>query len=163
MPWGYGFGYTITDILNIWAGYGVFAYALPFLLIFAIVFGILSKTKLLGDNKGVQATIALAVGLLSLQFDYVTNFYATIFPYAGIGISILLVALILMGISADQLPFTKYVWFGIGAIIFLVILYTSLSDTWFLGGMGYTLFDALPAIIAGLILLGVMALVIWGK
>ena len=88
-----GFGYTITDILNIWADYGVFAYALPFLLIFAIVFGILSKTDILGKNKGVQATIALAVGLLSLQFDYVTNFYATIFPYAGIGISILLVAI----------------------------------------------------------------------
>lgn len=158
-----GFGYNITDILNIWADYGVFAYALPFLLIFAIVFGILSKTKLLGDNKGVQATIALAVGLLSLQFDYVTNFYATIFPYAGIGISILLVAIILMGVSAEEFKWSYWVWFIIGAIIFLVILFTSLSDNWFMGGMGYTLLDSLPAILAGGILLGVIALVVWGK
>ena len=119
-----GWGYNITDILNIWASYGVFAYALPFLLIFAIVFGILSKTKLLGDNKGVQATIALAMGLLALQFDYVTNFYATIFPYAGIGIAILLVAMILMGAAAEDLNWSKYVWFGIGVVIFTIILFT---------------------------------------
>jgi len=74
--------WTITTILNQWADFGIFAYALPFLMIFAMVFGILNKTSLLGDNKGVQATIALAMGLLALQFDYVTNFYATIFPYA---------------------------------------------------------------------------------
>jgi hypothetical protein len=158
-----GFGYTITDILNIWADYGVFAYALPFLLIFAIVFGILSKTDILGKNKGVQATIALAVGLLSLQFDYVTNFYATIFPYAGIGISILLVAIILMGVSASEFKWSPWIWLILGGIIFLVILFTSLSDNWFMGGMGYNLLEALPAILAGGILLGVIALVVWGK
>ncbi len=156
-------GYNITDILNMWASYGVFAYALPFLLIFAIVFGILNKTKLLGENKGVQATIALAMGLLALQFDYVTNFYATIFPYAGIGIAILLVAMILLGAAAGDLDWSKYVWFGIGALIFIVILYTSLSDNWFMGGMGYTLLEALPAVLAGLVILGVMALVVWAK
>jgi hypothetical protein len=160
MAWGYG--WTITDVLNQWSNFGVFAYALPFLMIFALIFGILSKTKLLGDNKGVQATIALAAGLLALQFDYVTNFYATIFPYAGIGLSILLVALILMGITSQELAWTKYVWFGIGAIIFLVIVFTSLSDFSYFGGMGYNFYDAMPMIFAGLILLGLMAAVIWG-
>ena len=90
--------YSLTDVMNSWADQGVFAYGLPFLLIFAIIFGVLGKSKLLGDNKGVQATVALAVGLLALQFDLVTNFYATIFPYAGVAISVLVVAIILMAL-----------------------------------------------------------------
>lgn len=157
--------YSITMILNQWADFGIFAYALPFLMIFAIVFGILSKTTLLGDNKGVQATIALAMGLLALQFDYVTNFYATIFPYAGIGISILLVALILMGLiySDANKGWMDKVWFGIGTVIFLVVLFTSLSDFSWMGGMGYNFAQAWPAILAGLILVGLIALIVWGK
>ena len=160
MAYSYG-GWTITTILNQWADFGIFAYALPFLMIFAMVYGILNKTKLLGDNKGVQATIALAVGLLSLQFDYVTNFYATIFPYAGIGISVLLVALILMGLTSEDITWSKYVWFGIGVVIFLVVLFTSLSDFAWMGGMGFTVSQARPAILAGMILLGLMALIVF--
>src|SRR3989344_7721104 len=110
---------TITDVLNQWADIGVFAYLLPFLMIFAVVYGILSKTDLLGDNRGVNATIALAIGLLALQFDYVSNFFASIFPYTGIGIAVLLVALILMGLISDSdEKWPKFVWFGIGFIIF---------------------------------------------
>ena len=59
-------GETITNILNTWADIGVFAYLLPFLMIFALVFGILTKSKLLGENKAVHATLALTVGLLAL-------------------------------------------------------------------------------------------------
>jgi uncharacterized membrane protein YfhO len=161
MPYSYG-GWTIGNILNQWADFGIFAYALPFLMIFAMVFGILSKTKLLGDNKGVQATIALAFGLLALQFDYVTNFYATIFPYAGIGISILLVALILMGLISDKKDLS-WVWFGIGTVIFIIILLTSLSDFTWAGGMGFSLAQSWPAIVAGLMVLGIMALIIFGS
>lgn len=156
---------SLTDILNTWADFGVFAYALPFLMIFAIVYGILNKTNLLGENKGVQATIALAIGLLALQFDYVSGFYASIFPYAGMGIAVLLVALILMGLAAGEkgMEWTNKVWFGIGAVIFIVVLFTSLSDFQWLGGLGYGWIESWPALLAGAILLGLMAFVIWGK
>jgi hypothetical protein len=155
------YGSNITDILNTWAQMGVFAYLLPFLMIFAVVFGILNKTTLLGTNKGVQATIALAVGLLSLQFDYVSNFFATIFPYTGIGISVLLVALILMGLISDA-AWSPKVWFGIGVVIFVVVLLTTLSDIAWMGSKGYLWAESWPAILALLILLGFMALVVWG-
>ena len=125
---------TITDILNQWADWGVFAYILPFLVIFAIVYGILSNAKILGENKGVHATIALAVGLLSLQFDYVSDFFATIFPYAGMGLAVLLVALILMGLLTNDEKETKWIFFTIGAIIFLVVLLYSIYDFSWLGG-----------------------------
>lgn len=156
----YGY-YSLGDVMNSWANQGVFAYGLPFLLIFAIVFGVLSKSKILGENKGVQATIALAVGLLALQFNLVTDFYATIFPYAGIAIAILVVAIILMGLMFQELNWSKYVFFGIGAILFIVVLFTSLADFSYFGGWGYGWADSWPAIMAGLIFLGIMGWVIF--
>ena len=156
------YGATIGDILYAWADFGVFAYLLPFLMIFAIVYGILSKTNLLGKNKGVNATISLAVGLLALQSNYVTNFYAMIFPYTGMAIAVLLVALILMGLTASDIEWTKYVWFGIGAISFVFVLIYSFSDwRWFSGGF-YSFYDSVPAIVAIGLLLLVMGFVIWG-
>ena len=163
----YTYGTTITDVLNAWADLGVFAYMLPFLMIFAIVYGILTKTEILGRNKGVHATIALAVGLLALQFDYVSNFFALIFPYAGMGIAVLLVALILMGLISDrQTTWAKYIWFGIGIVIFIVVLLTALSDLAWLGGLGYGWVGAWPALLFLIIVLAVISLIIfpkWGR
>ena len=131
------YGATIGDILYAWADFGVFAYLLPFLMIFAIVYGILSKTNLLGKNKGVNATIALAVGLLALQSNYVTNFYAMIFPYTGMAIAVLLVALILMGLTASDIEWTKYVWDVIDWIGSTVGLITTVVQEFKSGGLQY--------------------------
>ncbi len=138
--------YSIGDILNLWGDMGVFAYLLPFLMIFAMVYGILSRTEVLGKNKGVNVTIALAFGLLALQFDYVTSFYATIFPYAGMGLAVLLVAMIFLGLSAEEKLKGK-IWWGITMIIFLVILFTSFSGMFWVGD-AIGLVEALPALLA---------------
>ena len=154
---------TITEVLNQWAEAGVFAYLLPFLFIFAVVFGILNKTKVLGEAKGVQATIALALGLLSLQFDYVSNFFSIFLPYAGIGIEVLLIGVILMGLMYDEDSdnnWVKTVFFGLGFIIFIVIITTAISDSSFVGGSRFS--DSWPAILAGIILLLLIAFVVWG-
>ncbi len=163
MPYGV-FGYSFGDVLNRWADLGVFAYVLPFLMIFALVYGILAKTKILGDNKGVNATIALAFGLLALQFDYVSGFYASIFPYAGMGLAVLLVALILLGLVTGEGKgmAVNWIWLGIGVVIFIFVLFGALGDTYWLGGVGYNLADAAPALLAILIILGLMGLIIWG-
>jgi hypothetical protein len=92
---------TITDVLNVWNDIGVFAYAIPFLLIFAVVFAILDKTKMLSsegrDNKWIISLIAISISLLSLQFDFVSEFFARVFPRFGIGLSLFLVILIFLG------------------------------------------------------------------
>jgi hypothetical protein len=157
---------NITDILNYLDAQGVFAYLLPFLIIFAVVFGIMEKAKILGHNRGVHATIAIAVGLLSLYNDYVTDFFQSIFPYAGIGIAVLLVALILMGLLSSEDTdgkWVKYVWFGIGAIAFVAIIWASFEDMSFLWGRGLGNFSDLVPIILILAALGGLIAWIVGK
>jgi len=154
---------TITEVLNQWADAGVFAYLLPFLFIFAVVFGILNKTKVLGESKGVQATIALALGLLALQFDYVSNFFSIFLPYAGVGIAVLLIGVILMGLmydEASQSNWVRIVFFGLGALIFLVVVITSISDSSFIGGSRFA--ESWPAITAAVVLLLLISFVVWG-
>jgi len=92
---------TITEVLNIWNDIGVFSYAIPFLLIFAVVFAILDKTKMLSgkdsENRGIIGIIAVSVALLSLQFDFVSDFFAVVFPRFGVGLALFLVILIFLG------------------------------------------------------------------
>jgi len=153
-------GNDIGSILQTWADMGVFAYALPFLLVFAIVFGILWKTKMLGENKGVIVVIALAVGLLSLQFNFVPTFFATIFPYAGVGIAVLLVVLILMGLFTPYGHDKAYslVFYLVGGIIALIVILSSLSSYKWWGGWWWS--EYWPAIVALLVIGGLVAAVI---
>jgi len=92
---------TITEVLNIWNEMGVFSYVIPFLLIFAVVFAILQKSRVLShgtdENRAMLAIISAAIGLLSLQFDFVSEFFAVIFPRFGIGLALFLSLIILLG------------------------------------------------------------------
>ena len=160
---------TISSILNQWDSIGVFDYLLPFLLVFAIIFGILDRSKFLGPNKGVSAVIALAAGLLSLQFNLVTDFFATIFPYLGVGISIILVALILMSFfwdpdDKDKNKTYKIIFMALGGIVAFIVIISALGNSgisrfsWY-----YSSSEAIPAIVAGVLLIGLIAWMIKGN
>lgn len=117
---------SISDVLNVWADMGVFNYVIPFLLIFAVVFAILQKTKILGDNRAVEAIIAVAIGLLSIQFDFVSTFFAEIFPRFGVGLSIFLVLIIFLGFfyhsedgKVDKLKWVGFV-VGVGVVVWAI-------------------------------------------
>jgi len=115
--------WSIGDVLNNWADYGVFDFVLPFLLIFALVFGILDRMALFKDNKPVNGIIALTVALMSLQFGLVSVFFAEIFPRLGVGLAILLLVIILAAFFMDPTKgLFRWILVGIGAIIVIVIL-----------------------------------------
>jgi len=158
----YVWGTSIDTILMEWDQIGIFRYVLPFLLIFAIIFGILQKSGLLGDEaKGVNVVIAFAIGLLALQFNYVHEFFATIFPFAGIGISILLVLLILTGLfQTGNEGWWNKTFFGIGLFIAVVVVLVSLSHyQWTGGGWWYQNWSLIVTvgIIVGLMVLVILA------
>jgi len=128
---------SITEVLNIWNDMGVFSYMIPFLLIFAVVFAILSKTKLLSsadnENRPILAIISISVGLLALQLDFVSEFFAVIFPRFGVGLALFLTIIIFLGffsVDAAGKPGTSIKVFGwiIGVGVFIWAL--SYWDQW---------------------------------
>lgn len=133
----YSYGYyggQIGNMLAKWEQAGVFSYLLPFLLLFALIFGILTKTNLFKD-KSINAIIALAVGLMSLQFDFVPRFFAEIFPRMGVGLAVILAVIIFLGLfTVDNKSWSTYVFFGIGLIVLVVVLINTAGNIgWYQG------------------------------
>jgi len=157
----YAWGTTIGDILQDWEYFGVFEYVLPGLLIFAIVFGILMKSKILGESRGINMVIALATGLLAMRSLTLREFFGTIFPFAGIGIAILLVALILTGLFHSDKPWWNSVFFGIGMAVAVIVVLVSLSSYDWMGGWWWQ--QNWEAIITLLVLTGLVVLVVFGQ
>ncbi len=155
-------GTSIGDILQEWSYLGIFDYVIPFLLIFGVVFGILFTARIFGENRGVITVIALAVALLALQFDYIPQFFSILFPYAGIGIAVLLVALILMGLFIDPENEKGYrvAFFLIGGIIALIVVFSALTSYEWWGGWWWHQYY--PSIIALLVIGALVAAVIAG-
>lgn len=122
LQWGGFYGGDIGNLLSYWEQIGFFSYVLPFLLIFALVFGILTKVKVF-DNRAINGIIAFVVGVLALQFNFVPIFFSEIFPKIGIGLSLILALIILAGLFLD--PNNKaqnWILLGIGTVIFIVVL-----------------------------------------
>jgi len=164
---------TVTDILNQWNQLGVFSYVIPFLLIFAVVYAMLEKTGVLSragannaleHNKPVLAIISISIALLALQFDMVSIFFAEIFPKFGIGLSIFLVLVILIGFfvgtgSDAKHKFEDLGWIGWVTGIGVVIWAISSWDSWTsYGGFGGWFSDYIWSL---LILGAVIGLIFW--
>ena len=159
----YGFiGGSVGEVLQQWEQLGFFAYVLPFLLIFALVFGILNQIKLFQDNKAINGVIALSVGLMSLQFDLVPRFFAEIFPRLGVGLAILLVIMILAGMFIDpKKAGIMYTLLGIGGIIAVVVLVqTSGSVGWY---SGFWWSNNWPLIMGVVFILAVIGIIVGGS
>ena len=124
--------YSIQDFLYQLEAVGVYDYLLPFLLIFAVVYGILSYMKIFGNNKGISVIVAFVIGLLAINtrwgFDF-GQFYTQIFPRLGIGITVILAVMILVGMFIPEDDRRYWAWglSALGGLIAIIILYKSFA------------------------------------
>ncbi|HKL24100.1 MAG TPA: hypothetical protein VJ912_02075 [Candidatus Nanoarchaeia archaeon] len=140
---------------------GFFDYVLPFLLIFAIIHAVLMQAKIFGGNRAIGAIISLAVSLMALQFQIVPRFFEQVFPQLGIGLVVILLAVILLGVfskDAGAEKATNWIIFGVAIIVFLVVVFNSFD--WFTFGFGGSFLYGInwTPIIVGAAVIGV---VIW--
>lgn len=155
--------FSIANLLNGWQQAGVFDYVLPFLLIFAVVFGILEASKVLGKNKGVHVIISVVIGLLALQLNFVSVFFANVFPRLGVGLAVILTLLILTGLFIKKAD-TKYWMYGIaavGVIIWIIITTKAFEGAGWIGN--YFTEDYIGLVIGAVLLIGVIVLVYRSK
>ena len=146
------------DLLNQLNNIGFFQYVLPFLLIFAIVYTLVTQIPTFKESKGAAVLIAVAIGLLSLQFNTVSVFFQILFPKAAIGLAILLIALILMGAFISQEKAYKWIFFGAGAIIFAIVMVLSFSGYEFSGNWWWQQYGTL--VVVAIVVVVAMVMVI---
>src|SRR3989338_6346612 len=150
--------YSINEVMMLWESYGIFDTLLPFLLIFAIVFGILSYLRIFGNKKGIHVIIALVVGFLAVRNQYFNEFYREVFPRLGVGVVILLVIMILIGLFVEK-EYRRYWAWGlsaIGLIIAIVILMQTFGYLGWTGVYSYFGVESIAWVIFGVLLLGLI-------
>lgn len=101
---------------------GFFDVLLPFLLIFAIVYGILEKVKLFEDRADINAVIAFVIGMIVIGTSWVIGVLTGFLPWVGMLTVVFLAAVILMGFfwkDIDAIGDTPVKY--IAAIVILVV------------------------------------------
>ncbi len=149
--------FSIGDVLNSWQQGGVFDYLLPFLLIFALVFGILQKSKILGENKGIHIIISIVLGLMALQGGIVQRFFQPLFPRLAMGLGVILTVIILVGLFINDTD--KKYWFwglgALGAVVAIIVISNAFTEYgWYSSASYYS--DNAGWIIGGVLLIGVI-------
>lgn len=128
--------------MQLLANFGFFRVVLPFLLIFALIYGVIIKTKVLGEEKmakGVAAIIAMSVAFFVIIYTPVVNALAVLIPQASFLLVVVLMLLMMLAMIFPQ--FFDYFkekpsWIlGVIALVFIVI---------FLGITGYAVGDSVP-------------------
>ncbi len=150
------------DILNLGEEVGAFEVLLPFLLVFTLSFGVLQKSKILGDLKQLNLVVSFVIALLFVRNQTLVALVNRFLPNVSIFMIIILMFLLLVGIFVGK---GHEGWTGniLGiaffvAIIFIIIALFSREP-----------FDILPPFLAdmddktrGLILfIGVFVIIIW--
>lgn len=126
--------FSLYDLYYQWETSGVFDFFLPVLLIFSVIFGILTSTGVLGESRGINFLIALSISLMSMRLTIVSEFFSVIFPGLGIGIAVLIVILILSGLFMSNANWRDWLptFFWGGLVIGLIIVISTLNSfAWF--------------------------------
>lgn len=166
------YAYNLEQFIRVLESWGLTDVLLPFLLMFVVMFAILQKTKILGeDKKRFNMVVALVIGLL-VVVPHVLGMYP---PNADIveilnkslpQVSILVVAILmlmiligLLGAEATWMGSSLSGWVAIAAFIVIVIIFGGAAGWWRNWGAFDSFFGS--DTIAVIIMLLVFAIIIW--
>jgi hypothetical protein len=103
-------------------------FTLPFLLIFFIVFALLEKTKLLGDEKKqLNALVSFIVGLIFVSAVFPKIIVGDLILFLTVALVAIFVALLLWGfVSGGELEKSflsnKYVKWAVGIVVVVAVI-----------------------------------------
>ena len=109
-------------------------FVFPFLLLFFLVFALLEKTKILGDDrKQLNALLAFVIGMIFVAFTYPTVIATNMILFLTIAIVVSFVGLLLWGFVSGEAPNIKgpkWLKWVAGIVIFVVVV---LALIWSMG------------------------------
>ena len=128
----------LSNGIEIFRAFGFFNVVLPFILVYAIVFGVLLKTKIFGDEssdtaRNVSNVVALATGFFVISATDVVEQLLGVIPQATfmlVMILFLLMMYAILGLSTDEglfgeksiFSYVKYLSFAAILLVFLLMI-----------------------------------------
>lgn len=144
-------------------GIGTFVPVFAFLLVFVVVYALLSKTKLLGENKFVHIFTSFVVAIIFLVSANAIEYVKIVTPWvAAFIVSLLFIGLVigLMGKEPLEKVFTpSFAWFLV--IVLIIIFIVSAIHIFAPALTGPKAVTLSPQIIGILILIGITVFAAW--
>ena len=126
---------VFDNALNLLQEFGFFQVILPFLLIFAVIYGILIKTGIFGDDNkamAINGIIGFATAFYVINYTPVIESLSTLLPQAAyllVVMMLLLMALaFFMGDKAKLTEVFDNKWLGGLLVLVLVIIFLGIVD-----------------------------------
>ena len=116
--------FDFNSAIQQWQAIGIFDVMLPFILIFAIIFAILQKTKILSGRKGIDAIVAMAIGFIAIVNPYVSQLMKVLLENTVVAVLIIVAVMLLLGLvwGAKKPPVWNYLGAFIGLAVFVWVL-----------------------------------------
>jgi len=111
--------FDLRYALQQWESIGIFDVLLPFMLIFAIIFAVLQKTKILKGIKGIDAIVAMSIAFLAIINPAINGIMKVALENTVIVIIVAISLMLLLGlIWGEKRP---EAWTFIGGIIAFIV------------------------------------------
>jgi hypothetical protein len=121
---------TLFDAIDLLAELGFYTVVFPFILVLALVYGVLSKVQPFGDNFAINITISTIVAFVFISFIKVSQFLFIFVPLV-IAMLIVLVLLMLifsfMNVPAESITKAFTSTTGYATIIGLILIFVFVS------------------------------------
>lgn len=113
------------EIIEFLSEAGLLKIILPFLIIFVLVYGVLSRTKIFKDDK-LNALISLVIGLISLRVNFYAGCFSELFLFLIIALIVTLVIFILIGLFSDlEKKWLRYSMLIVSVVVSAMIVISS--------------------------------------
>jgi len=130
--------FSLTDALGFMGEFGFFEVVLPLILVFAIFYGILTLTGVLGDKdeatKPLYAVISFVAAFLVIASTDIVQMINSIIPSTAFLLILALLVIMLLGMFGIKLKDFSLTgpdaigWLGKLAIIILIIIFLGIID-----------------------------------
>ena len=107
------------------SGLSYFMPIFGFLFVFVIVYSLLAKTKLLGENKFVNLLISFIVAIIFTTFSSVQEYVQQVTPWFVVLVIALFFILLIVGLSQHKITDIVgkgFVWFFVIALILVFLI-----------------------------------------
>lgn len=148
----------IENILGLLVEIGLLDVILPFLLIFALTFGILQRNKVLGGKRNIDAMVAFCVGFLALAATSVLNIVNILVGWLVLGLVVSIMFALILGLAGAKIQSNKYMT-GLAIAVFAIMTLIGLNQAGLINQQQLQSAVLLPLILSGA-LIGVLIYVL---
>lgn len=162
-------GMQYSDLYNIVGQaqqIGIYDVILPFLLVFTIVFAVLQKTKIFGeDKKNINVVVAAILALLFLQNNYLIFLLQRFLPNVSLFLIIFLMFLLILGVFLGPQTGISGAAITFAFIVSLIAILVAVSTDLMPYGFGSSILDFWYAIDPGtrtlIWVIAIFVVIIW--